>query len=81
MSDATKTAMDEAIAAHFADEMDGALVHCYLLQIGGESMDDMTNNQWSALRATAEGQSFITTIGLCAYVTRNLEIVQATNLD
>lgn len=79
MSDATKDALDEAIAAHFADEMGGAIVQGYLLQIAGDSLEDMERNLWSAFRATPDGQAFITTLGLAHYSVRSLEILMTEN--
>lgn len=74
MSDATKAAMDTAIAVHFADVMEGALVGSYVLQIAGESMADLDKDQWSALRCTTDGQPFLTTLGLLAYAKRSMDL-------
>lgn len=67
MSAETKAALDNAIAAHFADVMDGALVNGYLLQIAGESVEDVDNGEFSALRETSDTQSPMTTLGLVEY--------------
>ena len=77
MSSETKTALDTAIAAHFADVCGGAIVHGYLLQIHGDSLEDMAANQWSALRETSDGQSFITTLGLIHYAKRSTEVAMS----
>ncbi len=67
MSEATKQAMDAAIAAHYADECDGALINGYLLQITGGSIDDYDEDRVQLLREVAHGQTFITTMGLVEY--------------
>lgn len=73
MSADTKAAMDDAIAAHFADECGGALVNAYVIQISGESMDDLDANQWSSLREAADGQAVVTTLGLLSFAKLSLE--------
>lgn len=73
MSAETKTALDNAVSAHFQDVMQGAIVTGYLLQIAGESIEDLDANQWSALREVADNQPFLTTLGLSAYTVRSLE--------
>lgn len=70
----TKQDLDNAIAAHFAASCDGAIVNGYVLQIAGESVEDMDRDQWTALRETADNQSFITTFGLLSYAKRSLEV-------
>lgn len=67
MSDATKEALEDAIAAHFSDEFDGALVHGYLLQVAGASVDDYELNRDAVLRETPESQSVITSLGLAQF--------------
>lgn len=72
MSAETKSALDDAIAAHFQDVMQGTIVTGYLLQISGESIEDLNANQWSALREVSDGQTFLTTLGLSSYVSNSL---------
>lgn len=67
MSDATKAALDDAIAAHFADVCDGALVNGYVLQISGETVADLDQNRWTALREYSDTQSPMTSLGLIEY--------------
>ena len=74
MSDTTRNALDEAIAAHFADEQDGAIVTGYVLQIMGKGFthhdeDDKTR----MLRAVADQQGIITTLGLIDYTRLHLQ--------
>jgi len=65
MSDTTKAALDDAIAAHFADEQDGALVTGYVLQVQGQGFAVAADEeQTRMLRSIAEQQSIITTLGL-----------------
>jgi hypothetical protein len=77
----TKQALDDAISDHFATVCGGAIVNGYVLQIAGESMEDMDLNQWAALRETADGQSFVMTLGLVAYATRSLEVSMSERAD
>lgn len=72
MSAETKAALDDAIAAHFADEMEDALVAGYVLQISGQSVDDMTQERIALWRETPDGQTFITTLGLLDYARRSV---------
>ena len=74
MSDSTKAALDEAIAAHFADEHDGALVTGYVVQMMGKGFtlsDD--DEKTRMLRAIAEQQGIITTLGLADYMRLHLQ--------
>lgn len=73
MSAETKAALDTAIANHFADVMDGAMVAGYVMQIAGESLEDMDLNQWSTLREASDEQAFLTTLGLATYLARSLD--------
>ncbi|SIN72722.1 hypothetical protein [Agromyces cerinus] len=72
MSLETKTALDAAIDAHFADETDGALVSGYILQLFGSSFDDLDQGQVSVLREVAEGQNFITSLGIADYISQTI---------
>jgi hypothetical protein len=65
MSAETKAALDDAIAAHFADENDGAILTGYVLQAKGQGFtreDD--DEQVRLMRSIAEQQDYITTLGL-----------------
>lgn len=64
MSDKTKAALDEAIAAHFADEQGGAILTGYVLQAKGQGFAAEDSDRTRMLRAIAEGQDYITTLGL-----------------
>ncbi|MBF4602820.1 hypothetical protein [Curtobacterium sp. VKM Ac-2884] len=64
MSAETKAALDQAVAAHFADEQDGAILTGYVLQAKGQGFTDGDNDRTRLLRAIAEGQDYITTLGL-----------------
>lgn len=74
MSDRTKTALDEAIAAHFADENDRAIVTGYVLQVQGQGFTDASDgDQVRLARMVAEGQTFITTLGLTDWMRIHLQ--------
>lgn len=68
MSEQTKAALDNAIAAHFADEQDGAILTGYVLQAKGQGFTDVDDDQVRLLRAVAEQQDYITTLGLIDWV-------------
>lgn len=68
MSDLTKQVMDDAIAAHYADEMDGAIVSAYVLQIVGGTLENYDEGEQSYFRCIAEGQPFLSTLGLAHYM-------------
>lgn len=69
MSAETKATLDDAIAAHFADEHDGAMLTGYVLQAQGKGFtDDDDDAKTRYLRAVAEGQSFTVTLGLVEWV-------------
>jgi hypothetical protein len=64
MSAATKATLDEAIAAHFADEQDGALLTGYVLQAKGQGFTAEDDEQVRLMRSIADQQDYITTLGL-----------------
>lgn len=64
MSAETKAALDQAVAAHFADEQDGSILTGYVLQAKGQGFTDEDSDRTRMLRAIAEGQDYITTLGL-----------------
>lgn len=68
MSDETKAAMDEAIAAHFSDEWEGAIVTGYVLQLCGVTSDDIeAGDQTSYMREVHDGQPSHASLGLLNY--------------
>lgn len=68
MSADTKAALDEAIAAHFGDAWDGAILTGYVLQMAGVTADDIQDGeQTSYFREVAEGQPSHVTLGLLDY--------------
>lgn len=73
MSAETKTALDEAIQAHVADEMDGTLVTNYVLQTRGTAMSGDHEGSQSYFRALSDRQPLDTTLGLLRYATIYLE--------
>jgi hypothetical protein len=60
----TKAALDHAVAVHFADEQDGAILTGYVLQAKGQGFSAEDSNRTRMLRAIADGQDYITTLGL-----------------
>ncbi len=69
MSAETKAALDDAIAAHFADEHDGAILTGYVLQAQGKGFtDEDDDDKTRYLRATADGQSFTILLGLVEWL-------------
>ena len=75
MSAETKRAMDDAIAAHIADELDGAVLTGYVLQAMGTSMRDLEydGGSTSYLRSYAENQEPMTHLGLSHYLQAGVE--------
>jgi hypothetical protein len=68
----TKQLMDAAIEAHFAETCEGALVTGYVLQVFGNSVVDLEDESIRTLREVAEGQNFITTLGIADYVSQGV---------
>jgi hypothetical protein len=83
MSDQTKQAMDDAIAAHLADELDNAILTGYVLQAMGTSMADLDGESTSYLRCYAERQEPMLHLGLTQYLQAGVEsdIFQAQDRD
>jgi hypothetical protein len=73
MSELTKTVLDAAIADHYADEMDGAIVSGWVLQVVGGSLDDYDQGQQCYYRSVQEGQSFLMTLGLAHFMAVSLD--------
>jgi len=67
MSDQTKAALDEAIATHFADEQDGAIVTGYVLQVQGQGFTDEDEDSTRMSRELLDGQTLPLTLGLIDY--------------
>lgn len=68
MSVDTKAALDNAIAAHFGEAWDGAILTGYVLQMAGVTTADIEDGeQTSYYREVAEGQASHTTLGLLDY--------------
>jgi hypothetical protein len=66
MSDTTKDALDAALAAHIADEGDGALVSGYVLQAAYFNGDTIEHGTTGYMREFADNQAFHTGLGLAA---------------
>lgn len=74
MSERTKAALDEAIAAHFADEQDNALVTGYVLQVRGQGFTRVDDAQEvRLLRSIAEGQDIIVSLGLVDWLRLSMQ--------
>jgi hypothetical protein len=73
VSASTKAALDEAIAAHFADEQDGALVTGYVLQVQGQGFTDTDDDKTRMLRAIAEQQGVIVSLGLVDWLRLHMQ--------
>lgn len=73
MSAETKAALDAAIAAHVADVSDGAILTAYVLQTRAKGFtDEDDGDKVRVNRMVAEGQDFITTMGLAAFLDENM---------
>ncbi len=68
MSDVTKAALDAAITAHLADEVDGAIVTGYVGLVQYATADMMNDDLTGYQRLIAEGQGFTTSLGLARYL-------------
>lgn len=67
MSKKTEAALEEAIAAHLADEMDGAYLTSYMLVAKGKTTEDMDRNTTKYLVVTPDGAEYDTALGLAHY--------------
>lgn len=67
MSADTKAALDAALAAHFADELDGAIVTAYVTQAAAMTSFDFDAERTQYFRTCAEGQSAHVTLGILDY--------------
>jgi hypothetical protein len=66
MSDATKDSLDAALAAHIADECDGALVSGYVLQAAYFNGDTIQHGTTGYMREFADNQAFHVGYGLAS---------------
>lgn len=73
MSDATKQALDAALAAHVADECEGGTLTGYVIQAQYQDIDMMADNLTGYLRIVANGQGFTTTLGLARHLMVRLD--------
>ena len=73
MSEQTKAALDAALAAHVADECDGGILTGYITQAQYTDMDLMEDGSTGYLRVQADNQIFTTSLGLTAYLHKQME--------
>lgn len=73
MSEVTKAALDAAIAAHVADECDGAIITGYVLQSQYTDMDMLEDGYTGYVREIMTSQPFTTTLGLAHYLSRQVD--------
>lgn len=78
MSEQTKAALDEALAAHVADECEGILTG-YVIQTQYQDVEMMDNGDTGLLRIVAQHQSFINTLGLARYLNTRLDNMVAAD--
>jgi len=70
MTAATKAALDTALADHFADAWDGAMLTGWVIQMAGVNAEDIgVGGQTSYYREVADGQPSHVTLGLLEYAT------------
>ena len=81
MSAETKQALDEALAAHLADECPGSILTGYALQTQYTDMQLIGEQMTGYLRMTSEQQNFTTTLGLTHYMMRMLDHDMTTKGD
>jgi hypothetical protein len=77
VSDDTKDALEAALAAHFADEFDGAIASAWIIQVYGNRIDT-TDGYY--LTSWPEGQPLHTTAGLIEYASRR-QAARIVNVD
>lgn len=81
MSTETKNALDNAIAAHFEDEHDGAIISQYVIQMAGGSLEDYDEKRTAYLRETADSQPLHASIGLARLMAVKFEELLYTEDD
>jgi hypothetical protein len=74
MSAATKAALDAAIEAHVADEMDGAMVSAYVLNTVSQRIESLDRNSSSYYAEFSDNQDHHVGIGLASMLLRGLEL-------
>lgn len=79
MSAATKSALEEAIASHFADEQEGAIVTGYVLQVEGQGFLAGDDEVTRLSREVPAGQSLPLTLGLIDIARVRLHASAATD--
>lgn len=71
MSDATKDALEAALAAHMADELDSpVMLTGYILQACGQGINE--DSKWATIYTGLEDMSMIVAQGLLAYANENV---------
>lgn len=79
MSDETKAALEEAIAAHLSDEFDEpTMLTGYILQAAGQTPGDRRD---SIAFCGLDGQSALLAQGLIAYARRNVDGISFYSSD
>lgn len=67
MSDATGKALEEAIAAHFADERDGAVMTGYFLVAKGKTFDDLAAGRTKYITTCPDEMEYDQVLGLARF--------------
>ncbi|GAA4176544.1 hypothetical protein [Gryllotalpicola koreensis] len=73
MSAETKAALDQAIAVHVADELNGAMVNGYALIAAGANTEDFDNERVQYLSEFADRQPHYVGLGLVRALQLQLE--------
>ena len=68
LSDATKAALDAALAAHIADECDGGIISGYVLQAAYFSTQTIEHGSTGYMREFAEDQPYHSGYGLAMHL-------------
>lgn len=68
MSKETYKAVEDALTAHFSDEMDGSMMTAFVCQMQGIPMDEDKSGYSTLYRVVPKGQAITTTLGLIEYV-------------
>jgi hypothetical protein len=81
MSAETRAAMQDAIAAHMADENDGAVMTGYVLQTEGQHIQGEFVGYTSYMGAVPEHQSHATSLGLALMAQRSVEYMPPARIE
>lgn len=73
MSVETKSALDEAVAAHLSSECEGAILAGYVIQCAGQSLERLEAQQTSMLWGCMEAQPVYISLGLARALTLNVD--------